>query len=330
MSFKDTIRDIPLNWVLNINSGLMINQIGIDTVHLVARYQTVVKMIDKQGLKVHKAKKNTPYARVIDKALRDVNSDDKRRYKKDEFKPLVEVVQIGKGKVLSNYMMIVRYTPILMDYAREQKKAKGEFCMVIFSGLHQPTKELNTQSIKVISKFLKRKSFRMVSLDIAIDTSDNQEISYKSKDSFGSKLKPYSNKGVISNGSSLYINNILDGRLERIIYYDKYKKQTQQGQQIDSSFENWKRLEVTFSSSIKSSVGFIEYVEGMRLIDDLARVQGVASKLDISFDTSYLNYMINSILDNRYMNNNISKKRFNSFEAVKRFIQKDFRNYALF
>ncbi len=330
MSATKTIIDIPLDMASNVNNGLMYKQIGIDTIHIVARYTTVQKMIDKQGLTIDKAKKNTPYSRVINKALREVKSDEKRRYKKDEFRPTVEVVQMSKGKILSNYMMIVRYTPLLMDYAREQKKAKGEYCMVIFSGLHQPTKDTKSQSIKIISKFLKRKTFKMISLDIAIDTIDNQVINYKSKDRFQERLKPYSNNGVISNGSSLYINNISDNRVSRVIYYDKYKKQMQQGQELDSSLLGWNRLELTFSSSIRSSVSFIEYVESMGLIDDLARLQELAGKLNIEPSTSYLNYQINSIMDNRYINNNMSKKRFNSFEVIKRFIQKDFRNYALF
>jgi hypothetical protein len=47
------------------------------------------------------------------------------------------------------------------------------------------------------------------------------------------------------------------------------------------------------------------------------------------FQTSYMDYQISSILDNRVMNNNQSKVRFNSKESLERFKQSSFKPYFI-
>ena len=328
MSNVETLYDISPSDII-VKNGVTINQIGIDTIKLIGRYETVKKMVFKEGLEITKAKANTPVTQTIEQIKKEALRDAKRRYQKDEFKPIIEVVKIGKGKSLSNYMVIVRFIPLTMDWAIEQKKAKGEYCMIVFAGLHQPSKKLDSVAEKIMSKFTKRKTFKSVSIDIAIDTEDREPINKDTKEGFKESLKPLSNFGVELKGSSFYINNVCCSGVDRVLYYDKYKKQQHQGQKLDSSLKHWKRLEITITNNPKEAVSFGEYAKSMKLLEDFIKVYEVASRLKISFDSTYLNYQINSIMDNRFMNNNASKKQFNSVEALKRFSNSNYRRYAL-
>ena len=68
----------------------------------------------------------------------------------------------------------------------------------------------------------------------------------------------------------------------------------------------------------------------MDFIDDVCEVHKVAALVGIkSYEEDYLTYQLNSLLDNRFMNNKESKKQFNSVESLERFKQSDFRRYLL-
>ncbi len=188
--------------------------------------------------------------------------------------------------------------------------------------------------MKHISKVLKRKAFKLYSLDIAIDTTDHQNINYKRKGAFRDNLLPYSKQGVISKGSSLYINNTGHSSISRILYYDKYLKQTQHHKQggLHNDLKAWKRLEVTLTFDVtkRENRGFIHYIESLEFINDLYDIEEVAGLAGIrSYENNYLLYQLNSLIDNRFMNNHESQKQFNSVESLERFRQSEFRRYLL-
>ena len=252
-----SIADIVFN-----DENIIHHQMGIDTIRLTPVYTTLIKSIEKMSLKAVQAKKGSPMNETIKKTLKDAKRDSKKRYKIEKFSPVVEVVKLTKGKSISNYMIIIRNTPLLFDLATHHKKAKDTFCMVIFTGLHQPTKRVDSEAMKIISKFSKRKTFKLHSVDIAIDTTDHRSITHKRKEAFKDDLMPYSKHGVISKGSSLYINDLKPYGLHRILYYDKYLKQTRHHKQrgINANLRNWKRLEITLTFDVtkKQNKGFIE------------------------------------------------------------------------
>jgi hypothetical protein len=289
-------------------------------------------MVERMGLSVTIASKNSPISATVKKI--EEQKESKRRLRKEAFKPCSEIVKLSKGKSLSNYMIISRNTPQLFKYAEHHKKAKDTFCLITFAGLHQPTKKIESEAMKHISKILKRKTFKLYSLDVAIDTIDNRSISHKRKGAFKDNLMPYSDGGVISKGSSLYINNLDHESMNRILYYDKYLKQTQHHKQggINASLRNWKRLEITLTFDVtkKQNKGFTNYIESMNFIDDLYEVGAVAGLAGIrNYDDDYLVYQLNSLIDNRFMNNHESKEQFNSVQSLERFKQSDFRRYTL-
>jgi hypothetical protein len=317
---------------ITVNNGFMYHNQGIDTIQLVAKYEMVIKLVERMGLHVVEPSKNSPVSETLNKV--ESVTESKKRLKKEQFQPKSQVVKLSKGKSLSNYMMITQNTPYLFDIATHHKKAKDTYCLITFAGLHQPTKKISSEAMKIVSKFLKRKTFKLHSLDVAIDTADRQSISHERKGAFKDNLMPYSKRGVISKGSSLYINDLNHHSMSRVLYYDKYFKQTKHHKQegISNDLSNWKRLEVTFKFDVtqKENRGFIHYIESLNFVDDLYEVQVVASKAKVQhYMNDYLAYQLNSILDNRFMNNDESKRQFNSVESLERFKQSEFRRYTL-
>ncbi|MBU1666933.1 hypothetical protein KKC13_00820 [bacterium] len=311
------------------------NDQGIDTIELVAKYKTFKSMVIAMGLKIKPVPKNNP---IHEKIADEVKEDTTKRLKTEDFKPIVERIDLpkvqGKGHDKPMYISIIRNTPYLFGVATHHKKAKDSFCKVIFAGLHQPTKNISSDSMKIISRFLKRKAFKLHRFDIATDTTDHRTLGYQSKGAFKDDLMPYSKYGVIPKGSTLYINSLNHPRINTVLYYDKYQKQRnqQKKEKIGEELRGWKRLEVviTFDVTKRENKGFTDYIEGLNFVDDLYEFADIARLIGIkSYDRDYLEYQINSLLDNRTMNNHESKRQFNSVESLERFRQSDFRRYVL-
>jgi len=309
------------------------NNQGIDTIELMATHSTVIKLVERMGLEVEAMPKGNKIFKAIEYELKE---DNKKRLNKEAFEPIVERVKLPKvnPKDKSLYIGIIRNTPSLFKVADYHKKAKDSFCKLVFAGLHQPTKKISADAIKIISTFLKRKAFKLHRVDIAIDFKSNESINHSNKKTFRDNLMPLSKRGVICEGSSYYINKLDHPSISRVNLYDKYKKQlNQQGEEkISNELKAWKRLEITLTFDVtqRNNKGFMYYIESFNFIDDLYEVQAVATKAKIkSYDTDYLTYQLNSFIDNRFMNNRESREQFNSVESLKRFKQSDFRRYIL-
>lgn len=309
------------------------NNQGIDTIELIARYETVIKLVERMGLKVEVMPKGNKIFKSIEYEIKE---DKHKRLNQEAFNPMVECVKLPKvsPKDKSLYIGIVRNTPSLFKVADYHKKGKDTYCKLVFAGLHQPTKKISSEAIKIISTLLKRKAFKLHRVDIAIDFKSDESINHSNKKTFKDKLMPLSKRGVICEGSSYYINKLEHPSLSRINLYDKYKKQlNQQGEEkISNELKAWKRLEITLTFDVtqRNNKGFMYYIESLNFIDDLYEVQAVATKAKIkSYDSDYLTYQLNSFIDNRFMNNHESKEQFNSVESLERFNTSDFRRYLL-
>jgi hypothetical protein len=312
-----------------------INQ-GIDSIKLIAKYEIFKKMAEKMGLTFEPMPKSNKYWKKINN---EVKIDTKKRLTADKFSPIIEVIKLPKvdPKDKDFYISIVRNVPTLFDVAKHNKKAKDSFCMVTFAGLHQPSKKISSDAMKIISKFLKRKAFKLNLVDIAIDTEDKRTINKEGLKAFSKQFKSFSSRGANLMGSSYYINtidHIEDSSMSKIIFYDKYQKQLnqQKKEKIPSRLRAWKRLEVTLTFDVtkRENKGFIAYMESMAFMNDLCVIDEVSKKAKIkSYSTDYLIYQINSLLDNRFMNNHESKTQFNSVDALERFKSSDFRRYIL-
>ena len=308
-------------------------QLGIDTIELIARYEVFKKMADTLGLTIEPMPKRY---KLHEKIKKEVAKDTKSRRLVDEFTPIVEMIRLPKvgSKDKSLYISIVRNVPTLFDVAKHHKKAKGSFCRVVFAGLHQPTKKISSDAMKIISKFLKRKTFKLSSVDIAIDTTDHRSITEGRQEEFKANLMPYSKSGINLEKGSYYVNQVKHQSISRINYYDKYLKQLEQQKKtkIGKELKAWKRLEITLTFDVtkRENKGFIQHIESLNFYNTLHDIDEVASKANIKrYATDYLIYQINSLLDNRFMNNHESKEQFNSVESLERFNSSDFRRYIL-
>lgn len=310
---------------------IIFNNKGIDTFYQIANYQTVLNILHKNNMTIEDNIKHTPIMPYIGKIQEQLIYDNKTRYKTNDFKPIIKYSKISKGVGLSNYIIIIQNTPTLFDYATSQKKAKDFYCMVIYTGLHQPTKNISNESIKFISKMLKRKSFKVHSMEVSSDFIDNKPINYKRKDEVKKALKNETDsQSYIITGNSLYCNSTKHQTIKKILIYDKYIKQKIYHKQlINSNLNGWKRLEIEIKPTIKQD--FNTYIKSEEFKkDSLGIYDLISNKLNISnIENSYLNYQINTILDNRTMNNKNSIIQYNSKDSLTRFKMSEFKPYMI-
>lgn len=309
---------------------IIFNNKGIDTISQIANYQTVLNILHKNNMTIEDNIKHTPITPYIGKIQEQLIYDNKTRYKTNDFKPIIKYSKISKGVGLSNYIIIIQNIPTLFDYAISKKKAKDFYCMVIYTGLHQPTKTISNENMKFISKMLKRKSFKTY-CDMAIDYIDHRPINYKRKDELKKALKNDTDpKSYIITGNSLYCNSTKHQTIKKILIYDKYIKQRIYHKQlIKSNLNGWKRLEIQLQPTTKQD--FYTYIksdefkkDSLGLFDMISKSVGVSN-----IDNSYLSYQISSILDNRIMNNKNSIKQYNSKESLTRFKMSEFKPYMI-
>ena len=95
------------------------------------------------------------------------------------------------------------------------------------------------------------------------------------------------------------------------------------------SLVDWVRLEVNIRP--KERTNFIDFVKADTFINEVIRgYDEVSDKLKMSgFDIDFMEYQINSILDNRVMNNKKSIKQFNFCESLARFTGSSFKPFLI-
>jgi hypothetical protein len=232
-------------------------------------------------------------------------------------------------------MIITRNIPLLFDHAIHHKVKKDQFCLITFTGLHQPNKKVESEATKIIKHFLKRKTFKRHNVDIAIDYQSKKPISKEGLESFKKLLDPYSKHGVTmpSNvATTYYINKVEHLTISNIKNYDKYLKAVSQKENISKLFRDWKRLEftLTFDATSNDNRGFMDYLKDSAFTDVLYTLDEVAKQAKIkNYSHCFLEYQISSFLDNRFMNNKKSKEQFNSMESLEHYKQSDFRRWII-
>ena len=119
------------------------NYQGIDTIGLIARYAGATKLINKLNLELFTPKRER-YNDTYKKIEYEIKKDTSTRYKVEQYRPIIEVVKLpSRGNNKNLLMAIIRNTPLLFDLATQHRRPKGTFCMVLITGLHQPTYNVN-------------------------------------------------------------------------------------------------------------------------------------------------------------------------------------------
>ena len=300
-------------------NDIVFNNNGIDTVSLIASYKTVLGMLERNGIELKENNKHTPINPYVSDLEKRLGGDEKKRYKKESFKPFVQYAKLSNGTGLSNYLIILRNTPTLFDYAIDNKKAKDFYCMVIFSGLHQPTKTITNDNLKLISKFVKRKCFKLYSVDIASDFNSPTQINYRAKDEVKTRLLSHTDpKGFYLLGSSLYCNRVNDKSISKLLLYDKFHKQkTHQKQPLNDDLNQWKRMEITIKPRAKTD--FKSYVLSRDFRDVLGEFSTMGATLNpLQVSNGYLYLQLKALFDNRVLNGKQNKERFNTITNISR------------
>lgn len=222
---------------------------GIDTVRYIVTLVKLRKLMNELNLeyeiKISKTMMNTFKKEVSKLTNAHINDFE------------LQIVKISKAKSLIGYMLVKKN--INSDsYARHIKKKKGAYREIIFTGLHQPTKQTAKEhleaSYRVIGRFIDK--CLNSTIDIALDGLYSPQIDKKALDRL---MYMYFNstKDTKQYRDSYYINNILSPKssiftFKRLIIYDKFLK--------NGAYENWKRLEITVNISKKLTVSKIDEV----------------------------------------------------------------------
>jgi len=242
-------------------------------------------------------------------------SETVKRYKSEGAK--VEIVKISKGRELSNYMIIVSSCTASNEYARANKKSLDTYALIIFAGLHQPTKQISNETMRTISKLLRFKYFKLHKLDVSTDhkgTTNKEDL----KGVYGGNIEDF--KGT------QYHNNPKGKNVQRVVIYDKLAKMTKHHGQKVEQVQQWERIEVTIKAPKNTT--FTDYIKGVELYSDLQNIEANLRALGVDIRGDYLNYQLNAILDNRFLNH--KEKIFNTVTSLERFSKSESKKRIFF
>ncbi|MBZ7938623.1 hypothetical protein H2277_02275 [Campylobacter sp. W0014] len=153
-----------------------------------------------------------------------------------------------RNKSLSNTMIILNHSKDCFELSKKNKKSKDFYIEVQFNGLYQPSKQIESEVWKILSKMIKR--FKAYSVDIACDFDDNLAVSKAREYEHANRFKKLKIDGEIhAYKTSIYVNSPKSKyyNLKRVLIYDKYEKQTYyHKEKLKPEFTRWKRLELRF------------------------------------------------------------------------------------
>ncbi len=222
---------------------------GIDTIRYIVTLVKLRKLMNELNLE-YEIKISKSMMKIFKKEVSKLTSTHINNFE-------LQIVKISKAKSLLGYILVKKN--INSDnYARQIKKKKGAYREIIFTGLHQPTKQTAKEhleaSYRVISRFVDK--CPNSTIDIALDGLCSPQIDKRALDSL---MCMYFNniKDTKQYRNSYYINNILSPKssiftFKRLIIYDKFLK--------NGAYEKWKRLEVTVNISKKLTVSKLDEV----------------------------------------------------------------------
>ncbi|PAF44146.1 hypothetical protein [Helicobacter sp. 11S02629-2] len=206
------------------------------------------------------------------------------------------------NRFLSNTMIVLENTTKTYALARKNHKRLNTYVMVIFPGLHQPSKNINAKTLKLLRKL--RDKIVTDSIDLALDFSLKSEVSSPEIRTKTKKVLEHlakRNRDFNYYHQSIYLNKPrpISG-LQRVLLYDKYQKQTNfHAEPIKEELKDWKRLELTFKVGMK----WDKFVESGRLQECINLLENLAIELEactpFGVDTSALDNQLKKLKDLR-------------------------------
>jgi len=299
--------------------GIIYNNKGIDSMSYRMKTRSGLEWIQSLGYEEVQNYEHTPIYQSVKSRL-EREKEIQKGYKKGDFEPLARVFKYGNDKGLLSYLIIYTNIEETFEEAKKQKKAKDTFCVVELHGLHQPTKNITIDNMRMLSRLLKRKAMKIQSVDIAEDFSKHHKVNHTMKKHINDKLHVLST----SKGSTVYINDTKMEDIAKIKYYDKYMKQTEhQEQELDPSLKDWKRLEVRIEIPREFQKSASEYFNSTHFQEKLKQFDEISSSFGAESQNDYLNYQLNTLCDSRGLNNKDPNAQFNSVEELEKFKNKE-------
>ncbi|MDO7252789.1 hypothetical protein [Helicobacter cappadocius] len=270
--------------------------IGVDTFRFVISKDSLEVFLRKKDLyaKIRKSTRNIQIHEYVSQKFKS----QKTHHPKHPFD--VKYINLKRGnKSLSNTILLISNSITCHQYSKANKKGYEHYVEVVFAGLHQPSKNIDSYVFKALKAFLKR--FKTHSLDLASDFDYKGHLRDLLKQT--GALNAYMAIGARSRneGDSIYINETIRKHgLRKILLYDKYKKQKfYHKENIQPDFIHWKRCEIVLE--IKER--FFRWIEydgldgGIALLNDMALKMGVRGI--IGLDVSILSKQIMKLKDLR-------------------------------
>jgi hypothetical protein len=318
--------DIPqLNILVSQKSGLTINEKGVDSMSYIIREVASLKWLKSLGYEALEDYQNTAVSQYVDKRLAYEKTTQKG-YTQTGYEPIATVLKLISERGLSSYIILYKNINETIKEATKQRKSKDTFALLEIHGLDQPSKNITVNTMKMLSKIIKRKAFKLHSYDLAQDILKHGKVNQKTKESF---KKIFFSDKCINEKNTVYINKTNIPNIGAIKYYDKYIKESQ-NQEIDEDLKEWKRLEVTVVIPRDKRKCAFDYFHSVDFQEDLAKVNEVSKKLNIETENNYLNYQLNTLCDTRGLNNKPLETQFNSVEELEKFKNKEItRNFTI-
>jgi hypothetical protein len=206
--------DIPQLKISIAQCGIIINNKGVDSIGYIIRGENGLKWLKSLGYMELEDYNHTPLKDAIDKRLKRESSKASKQnsYQKEDFKPFAKALKYNSEKGLSSYIVLYGNTQETLKKATRQKKSKDTFMLMEIHGLHQPTKDISVNTMKMLSKIIKRKAFKIHSYDLAGDGLKHGDINAKMKDKV---------KTIFDTPKCINEPNIPN--IAGVKYYDKYK-----------------------------------------------------------------------------------------------------------
>jgi hypothetical protein len=315
--------DIPQLKISLSQCGIIINNKGVDSMSYMIRSENGLKWLKSLGYMELEDYNHTPLKIAINSRLKSESfkASKQNSYQKEDFKPFAKALKYNNEKGLSSYIVLYGNTQETLKEATRQKKSKDTFMLMEIHGLHQPTKDISVNTMKMLSKIIKRKAFKIHSYDLAGDGLKHGDINAKMKD----KVKTiFDTPKCINEKNTVYINETNIPNIAGVKYYDKYKKQTlAHDEEVSEDLKEWKRLEVKVIIPPEKRKCAFDYFNSEDFQEDLQKFEDIAKKFNMESEDDYLNYQLNTLCDTRGLNNKPLDTQFNSVEELEKFKNKE-------
>lgn len=218
---------------------------GIDSVSFCIPKAQLLKFLQKHNLyaRLRLTNRNAQVREYINQKFKDIDA------KHSKYKMRVRYINITpRVKSLSNTILVFENIKQTHSMARANKKSLDYFVLVTLAGLHQPSKNVDKATHRILSLFLRR--FSLYSLDLAFDFLGKEKVTPKKLDFFKDSAKEYVDDAskAKSAHTTLYLNSLKEFyKIDKMLWYDKFHKQRFfHNERLPDSLQEWQRLEIRF------------------------------------------------------------------------------------